>query len=205
MMLSGRTRRLGRPRKVEDEAVFAAMATVLLRVGWARMTMGQVAAELGVTPAALRQRFGAKRELFAAFYAWHTERLKPRLDDPPDDGSALDALRSQVRQSVEFIKTPKQMRHVMSPLTELGNDPDIQRMTREQLAAGVEHTTALLDRARANGEITCADPAGLARRLQNCLVGTSLVWSLGAERPITDEMKDTVEQMLAPYVCEHDQ
>lgn len=195
--------RLGRPRQVEDEAVFDAMAKVLLRVGWARMTTGQVAAELGVTPAALRQRFGAKRELFTAFYAWHTERLESSRDEPPHEGSALDALRAMASQSVGFIETPEQMRHAMSPLIEFEDDPAIQRMTRTRFAAGVERTTALLERAVANGEISCADPGALAKQLQNCLVGTSLVWSFDAGRPIADEVSDMVEQVLAPYLRAH--
>ncbi|MFG2226519.1 TetR/AcrR family transcriptional regulator [Streptomyces sp. NPDC048644] len=195
---------MGRPRQVEDEAVFAAMGTVLLRVGWARMTMSEIAAELGVTPAALRQRFGAKRELFAAFYDRHTEQLKPGGDDPPHDGSALDALRAMVRRSVAFVETPEQMRHAMSPLTEAGQDSDLQRMTRERFVAGVRHTTTLLELAHANGEITCSDPAGLARQLQHCLVGACLVWSFAAERPIADEALDAVGRTLAPYLPDHD-
>jgi AcrR family transcriptional regulator len=39
------------------------MANVLLRVGWAHLTLTLVARELRVTPAALRQRFGAKHGL----------------------------------------------------------------------------------------------------------------------------------------------
>ncbi|QWF83295.1 TetR/AcrR family transcriptional regulator [Amycolatopsis sp. CA-230715] len=191
---------LGRPRQVEDEAVFDAMAKVLLRVGWARMTTGQVATEVGVTPAALRQRFGAKRELFAAFYAWHTERLESGRDEPSREGSVLDALRAMARESVGFIETPEQMRHAMSPLIEFEDDPAIARMTRARLASAVKRTTALLERAAANGEITCADPGALAKQLQNCLVGTSLVWSFDADRPIVDEAMDMVEQVLAPYL-----
>jgi AcrR family transcriptional regulator len=192
--------RVGRPRRVEDEQVFAAMAAVLLRVGWARMTTNQVAAEVGVTPAALRQRFGGKRDLFAAFYAWHTRRLRADAAAPPGAGSALDTLRATVRGSVAGIATPAQMRHAISPWTEVGEAPDIQRMTGERFAAALDQTTALLERAQEQGEIAGADPARLARQLRDCLLGTSLVWSVAGTRPVAEELADTVEQVLAPYV-----
>lgn len=197
---AGTASRLGRPRQVEDEAVFAAMGRVLLRTGWARMTVSRIAAELGITPAALRQRFGAKHELFAAFYAWHTERLKAEAALPPDgDGSALDALFAEARASVAFIETPDQMRNAMSPMAEIGETPGMRRMTEERLAAALERMTALLERARDRGEISRADPAALARQLRNCLLGTSMAWSVAGGRPITDEVTETVEQVLAPY------
>jgi len=191
--------KLGRPRQVEDEAVFAAMATVLLRTGWAHMTVQAIAAEVGVTPAALRQRFGAKNALFAAFYAWHTDRLKEAAPPADDGGPAVDALIAQARASVAGIETPEQMRNALSPLTEIALTPDMRRMAGERFAAAVRQAAALLDRAQARGEIAGADPADLARRLRDAQMGASLAWSLTGGRPIGDEIEETVERLLAPY------
>lgn len=194
--------KLGRPRQVEDEAVFAAMATVLLRTGWAHMTVQRIAAEVGVTPAALRQRFGAKYELFAAFYAWHTDRLKEAAAAGPaedDDGPVVETLVAQARASVAGIETPEQMRNAMSPFTEIALTPEMRRMAGERFEAATARAAALLERARDRGEITGADPADLARRLRDAQMGASLAWAITGGRPIADELAETVERLLAPY------
>lgn len=201
-----RSAKLGRPRQVEDEAVFAAMAAVLLRTGWPRMTVQAIAAELGVTPAALRQRFGAREDMFTAFYAWHTESLKAEAARPPEpEGPVLDVLVAQARASVAGIETPEQMRNAMSPFTEMTLTPEILGMARERFAAALDQSAALLDRAQARGEIRGADPRDLARRLRDALMGASLAWSLTGEGVIADEMAVTVERLLAPYLTEGDQ
>lgn len=193
--------KLGRPRQVEDEAVFAAMATVLLRTGWAHMTVQRIAAEVGVTPAALRQRFGAKNALFAAFYAWHTDRLKEAAAGPPEDdgGPVVDTLVAQARASVAGIETPEQMRNAMSPFTEIALTPEMRRMATERFDAAIERAAALLERAQARGELTGADPADLARRLRDAQMGASLAWAITGDGPIADELAETVERLLAPY------
>ncbi|HEY3681977.1 MAG TPA: hypothetical protein VGL93_03010 [Streptosporangiaceae bacterium] len=202
----GRTAKLGRPRRVEDEAVFAAMASVLLRTGWARMTVQAVAAEVGVTPAALRQRFGARKDMFTAFYAWHTELLKEAAAEPPaDDGPVVEVLAAQARASVAGIESPEQMRNAMSPFTEVELTPGLLRMAGERFAAAADQTAALLDAAQRRGEIAGADPADLALRLRDCLMGASLAWSMTGGRPIGDVMAETVERMLAPYLRRGDQ
>lgn len=192
--------RLGRPRRVEDEAVFAAMATVLLRTGWARMTVQAVATEVGVTPAALRQRFGARNAMFAAFYAWHTERLKEFAAEPSSTtGSAVETLVTEARASVAGIETPVQMRNAMSAFTEIEVTPALLKMARERFATAVDRSAALLDRAQREGEIAGADPRDLARRLRDALMGASLAWSVTGGPPIGDEMEETVRRLLAPY------
>lgn len=200
MLGSKTTAKLGRPRQVEDDVVFMAMTTVLLRTGWSRMTVHQIAAELGVTPAALRQRFGAKRDLFLAFYRWATERLKAGVHQLPEgDGPPLDVIATMARLSVAPIETPEQMRNAMSPLTEIGESPEMRRIAAERFAAALTQTTELLERALARGDIVGADPPRLAVQLQNCLIGTSLVWSVTGAGTITDAVTEAVERTLAPY------
>ena len=111
---------------------------------------------------------------------------------------------AQARASVAGIETPEQMRNAMSPMAGTGPKPDLWRMTGERLEAALVRTTALVERAQARGEISGADPADLARRLRDGLMGTSLAWALTGERPVGDELAETVERLLAPYRNEGD-
>ncbi len=52
-----------RPRKASDNEVFGAAMRVMSRVGPADLTLSAIAAEAGLTPGALVQRFGSKQRL----------------------------------------------------------------------------------------------------------------------------------------------
>ncbi len=60
---------LGRPRTITDEAILAALARAISRVGPARLTLADVAAEAGIAAPTIAQRFGSKRHLLLAFAA----------------------------------------------------------------------------------------------------------------------------------------
>lgn len=199
-----RAPKLGRPRQVEDDAVFAAMAEVLLRVGWSRLSLNLVASEVGVTPAALRQRFGSKRDLLVAFHAWATRSAREvQPASPSRDESPLDILRAMIRGSVVSTRTPERMLNAMSVFTLVGSDPELRRLTRQRFEAAVGRTAALLDEAARRGEIAGIDAEPLARQLQNCLLGTALTWSVSGRtkgrHPVGDELVAAAEQVLAPY------
>jgi AcrR family transcriptional regulator len=52
-----------RPRRISDEAVLAGAMKVMFRTGPAEFTLAAVAAEVGIAPPTLVQRFGDKRGL----------------------------------------------------------------------------------------------------------------------------------------------
>src|SRR4051812_2405333 len=55
-----------RPRTATDAELLAAATRAVSRVGPVRLTLADVAAEAGVAPATLMQRFGSKRGLLLA-------------------------------------------------------------------------------------------------------------------------------------------
>src|SRR5512139_2801160 len=55
--------KMPRPRRISDEAVLAGALRVMLRTGPAEFTLAAVAAEAGIAPSTLVQRFGDKRGL----------------------------------------------------------------------------------------------------------------------------------------------
>src|ERR1700744_5800454 len=54
---------MARPRRISDEAVLAGALRVMFRKGPAEFTLAAVAAEVGIAPPTLVQRFGDKRGL----------------------------------------------------------------------------------------------------------------------------------------------
>lgn len=205
-MSSSGTARLGRPRQVEDAALFEAMAEVLLRVGWSRLSLSLVASEVGVTPAALRQRFGSKRDLLVAFHAWGTRVVRDAgPSSPRPDESPLDVLRAMIRGSVASTRTPERMLNAMSVFTTVGADPELRRLTRQRFEVAVDRTASLLDEAIRRGEIDGIDAQSLAGQLQNCLLGAAIAWSVSGRvkgrRPVGDELVAAAEQTLAPYLA----
>jgi AcrR family transcriptional regulator len=54
---------MARPRRISDEAALAGALKVMFRNGPAEFTLAAVAAEVGIAPPTLVQRFGDKRGL----------------------------------------------------------------------------------------------------------------------------------------------
>ena len=78
-----------RPRKASDEEVFAAVYRVMNRLAPAQVTLTAIAAESGVTPSALVQRWGSKRALLlevtrraAGGTADYLERIRAEHESP---------------------------------------------------------------------------------------------------------------------------
>ena len=72
-----------RPRQASDEAILAAAFRAIARLGPAKLTLADVAAEAGLSAAALVQRFGSKRALLlatAADAAGGSDYIFPALD-----------------------------------------------------------------------------------------------------------------------------
>jgi AcrR family transcriptional regulator len=111
---------MARPRRISDEAVLAGALRVMFRNGPAEFTLAAVAAEVGIAPPTLLQRFGDKRGLIlralaqdnAAFATSVAEAprtrdraaviglfrlLTPEIDDPDVLATGLLWLREDFR------------------------------------------------------------------------------------------------------------
>ena len=73
-------REVGRPRSFEDDAIFAATARVIARVGHDGLTLAAIAEEVGCSAPALVQRFGSKRALVRAYIEWSIDNIQQRWD-----------------------------------------------------------------------------------------------------------------------------
>jgi AcrR family transcriptional regulator len=196
--------RIGRPRQVEDEAVFTAMTHVLLRVSWPRLTLAHVAREVGVTPAALRQRFGSKHALLVAFYAWGTLRLHDSLVAATSSVasstiSSLTTLSTLVLSWVDVFVTPEAVANGLAAYPEVNRDPKLRRLARERSELVQRHFQTLLEAAHARGELCGGDAERIAWHLQASLLGVFMLWSIAADGDLRDRVQESLDLWLAPH------
>lgn len=192
-----------RPRKVSDEDVFEATLRAMGRLGPGELTLGEIAAEAGVTAGALAQRFGSKRELLLALARRAAEgnggflaglRAKHR--------SPLAALREYAACMAHLASSPAALARNLAWLQIDLADEDF----RAHLAAQARETRtglqSLLQEARDAGEVAAhADPRALARTLEVVLNGSLFTWAFHQEGTAERWIRTNVDAVLKPHLA----
>lgn len=191
---------IGRPRTVSDEAILAAAAQAIARHGPARLTLAHVAAEVGLAPATLLQRFGSKRGLLLAVATSGTEVLEPTFARArARHASPLAALHAALADLIADIDSPATLGNQLAFLQMDLADPDLRdnavRHSRE-LRAQIRR---LLDEAMVAGELAPGDSARLAQAVYTTYNGALLTWAIDGQGTLTDWLRGDVDEVLAPY------
>lgn len=190
-----------RPRTVDDAEILAAIGRVIGRFGPARLTLARVAEDVGLSPAALIQRFGSKRELLIAF-------AESGRDDP---GNLLARLREQYGSPLavlrEFLLC---FAHMASTAEEMANhlaffqmdviDPDMRLLALEVFDENETTVVDLLSDALVAGELTGCSPEEFAPILLTVAQGSLLNWAIYREGTARDWIARHVEVTLRPYI-----
>jgi AcrR family transcriptional regulator len=193
---------MARPRKVSDETVFEAVFALMNRLGPMQWTLGDVAREVGVTPSALVQRFGSKRELQVALmdqWAGSTEDLFARLREQSD--SPLTVLHAYADCIAQLGQSPAGLAHHLAYLQVDLTDPDMHDRLRRQAADARESICELLEEACRAGQLEgVADAAALARMVEVTLHGSLMVWGVYQEGTATASLRHDLDALLGPYL-----
>ena len=193
-----------RKRKAEDDDVFAALVRVMERAGPAELTLRAIAAEAGVTAAALVQRFGSKRGLLLA-HARHAAATGDIGFGPPATMRRVSPL-SEIRAAITVYATLAQTpRAALRNLAYLHNDladPVLRgHLLRSTRAARATYERLLSD-AVAAGELRAdTEVKALARMMQVTLGGSFLAWALYREGSAAEWLRQDLEAMLRPYLA----
>ena len=189
-----------RPRQVSDEAILAAAFRAIARLGPADLTLADVAAEAGLSAAALVQRFGSKRALLLATAA----------DAAGGSDYIFPAMRARHRSPVAALIGPADCMALMgtTPAAIANNlaflhldlaDADFHRhalAAARGMHAGIR---ALVKDAMAARELRRGDPDRLASALQAVLNGSLLNWAVAREGALVDWIRRDVRTLLAGY------
>jgi AcrR family transcriptional regulator len=156
----GRARR-GRLRDpAVDEAIMTAAMELLAEIGYARLTMDQVAARAQVGKASLYLRWPHKVALVAEALQQHSA-VAP---DVPDTGGLRDDMRMFLRALLR-TKTAAQ-RAVAAVTGEIASNPELAKAWRQGVAGTLlARTRTIVERAIARGELPAASDVDLLTML----------------------------------------
>jgi AcrR family transcriptional regulator len=191
---------MSRHKTTSDDDVLAATFRVVSRIGPARLTLAEVAAEAGLAPATLLQRFGSKRGLLLAAAEQGmagVEECFARIRSA--HRSPLRALCASFEEVTHMCETPEAMANSLAFLEIDLTDPDFHRLALENSRAMLAGYRALLDEAVAVREIVPCDTARLARALSALCSGSMLSWAILREGTVTQWLRDDIETLLGPF------
>ena len=176
-----------RPRTVSDDAILAATARMIGRVGPVRLTLADVGSEVGLSPATLLQRFGSKRGLLRALAEQSVDSVERNFRDRrAAAASALEAVVAAASDMAEHLHTPEELAHHLAFFQIDLSDPEFQRLALEHSRRVRAGYRALLDEAVRAGELRACDTAALASALQGVAAGSLLNWAIHRDGTVVD-------------------
>ena len=132
------------------------------------MTLADIAAEAGLAPSTLVERFGSKRALLLAAGRTAADGVAAAFARATaGGGSQLGALVDALVLLSKRVRTRPALAHHLGALQLDIADPDFRRLARQHARALHTQITRVLGRARALGELVQrADAERLARSIQ---------------------------------------
>lgn len=190
----------GRPRSLSNDDILDATTRVLFRLGPGRLTLADVAAEVGLVPATLIQRFGSKRGLLLAHAERAAQQIGPafqaaRASTPSPLAALVEALDGIARD----IDTPEQMANSVSLLLIDLTDPDFYQHARAFIATMLAEIEAFLAAAVDAQELIPCDTLRLARAVQTTFNGALILWAIDREGALIERIRAEVAFLLEPF------
>lgn len=189
-----------RPRTITDEEILAAAGRAVTRLGPAKLTLAEVAAEAGLAPATLVQRFGSKRGLLLALARTGVEGVDAcfrlaRAEHP----SPLEALLVAATEMTRQMKTPEELANGLAFLQIDVSDPEFHALAHANTRRTHAGYRALLDDAVAAGELVRCDTVALARAVDAMTGGSLIAWAIVRRGSAEAWVRADLETLLAPY------
>jgi AcrR family transcriptional regulator len=190
-------RRVGRPRTTTDEAILTGAARALTRVGPARLTLADVAAEVGLAPATLLQRFGSKRGLLLAFVEEAALAARQEFAAARTPArSPLQTLEAALCDMTRHVATPEALSNNLAFLQMDLSDPEFHRHTLDHARTVRMEIQTLLDEAVQAGELAPCDTNRLARAVQATYNGALMTWAIFREGSVADWLQDEFHTLV---------
>ncbi|MFC5751353.1 TetR/AcrR family transcriptional regulator [Actinomadura rugatobispora] len=196
---------MARPRTTSDEAILRAAARVLGRLGPGRLTLAAVAAEAGLAPATIVQRFGSKRGLLLALARQAGPGVRRYFEDArrqaaPGD-APLEILHAALGAMAATVRTPEEMANSLAFLQLDLADPEFREPAAVHFGIVREEITALLREAAATGGLAPGTgTAALARSVHVAYNGVLIVWAMTGEGgTLREALRTDLDRLLAPH------
>jgi AcrR family transcriptional regulator len=190
-----------RPRATSDNDILSATRRVVSRLG-PNLTLADVAAEAGISPATLVQRFGSKRGLLLAFASSgsddlgdHFARIRAKHRSP------IAAVYEVGRCIAAMAETPQMLSNSLAFLQMDLVDPDFHKHALVHSRGMQSGLKGLLDEAVRQGELLRCDTSRLARAVQALIGGSMLQWAIDRNGKVTDRLSEDLDALLRPRHC----
>ncbi|HEX5724817.1 MAG TPA: helix-turn-helix domain-containing protein [Longimicrobiaceae bacterium] len=188
-----------RPRTATDAEILAATARAIARVGPVRLTLAEVAAEVGLSPATLVQRFGSKRGLLLAFAQQGGGEGDPYEAIRATHASPLEALFAAATCTAQMAETPEALSNHLAFLQIDLTDPDFHRLALAHGRANRVGLHALVRAAVEAGELRAGDTERLARLVETVIGGSLISWAIYREGDAEAWVRADLAALLEPY------
>src|SRR5215212_1425219 len=190
-----------RTRSVPDAHILEATSRVIGQMGPSRFTLADVAAEVGLAPATLVQRFGSKRGLLLALAESSAGSVEAcfagiRAAHP----SPLAALLAAATDMTRYVESPEVLANHLAFLQLDLSDPEFHRLALENARRIRAGYRALLAEAIAAGELAACDTARLARAVEAVAGGSLIAWAIHREGDVAAFVRADVATLLEPYL-----
>lgn len=191
---------MARPRTIADADILMALHAVVGRIGPARMTLADVASEVGLSPATLVQRFGSKRGLLLAFARVGAETAEYCFTGVrAAHTSPLDALIAAATLMTKTMGSPEELANGLAFLQMDISDREFRAYALESFEKTHAGYKALLDDAVKAGELKKCDTSKLAHAVAAVGGGSLIAWAVWQKGPAEKWVKRDLETLLAPY------
>lgn len=190
-------------RKVSDEEIFDAAQRAMTQHGPHELTLAHIAAEAGVTPGLLVQRFGSKRELLLAL-SERFARSAPAVFEGlrTVHREPLMVLRAYAACMADLASTPDALSRNLAYLQIDLTDDAFRAHLQANARATRREIQALLRSAIAAGELQKnVDPRRLARTIEAVIGGSLMSWACYREGPAAAWIRKNLDAVLQPHLA----
>lgn len=196
----------GRPRGIDDAVILQRAVDLIGRIGPAKLTLAAVAAEAGIVPATLIQRFGSKHGLLVAVAKRSAEDADAAAGRPRESHSApLPALEALLVESMAPMTTPETFANHLAFLCMDLTDPQLHEYALVIHEAQRAAIRSLLNEAVAQADLRAeTDTAALAGSLQAIVAGAGLSWALDRQGTLPQRLRRELRALLAPHIQRND-
>lgn len=192
-----------RKRKASDDDIFAAVQRAMQQHGPSDLTLAHIAAEAGVTPGLLVQRFGGKRELllavsrqFAGSAPAVFEALRAAHHMP------LAVLRAYAACMADLASTPDALARNLAYLQiDLTDEAFRKNLLENAVATRAEIELLVRSAMRARQLRRGHYAASLARTIETVIGGSLMAWACYRKGGAASWILEDLEAVLKPYLA----
>jgi AcrR family transcriptional regulator len=189
-----------RPRTASDETILDAAYRVITRLGPAKLTLADVAAEAGLSAATLVQRFGSKRGLLLALCKLGMESVDAcfaaiRAEHP----SPIAALLAAATHMARHVTSAEELANGLAFLQMDVSDPEFHAIALENSQRLLAGYRSLIEDAVAAGELVSCDAKKLAQAVGSISGGALIAWAIERRGTAETWLRSDLATLLDPY------